>query len=106
MRTKNKNNPIILFLHGGPGSAQIYCIDNYIERLEEHFIVADWDQRGSGKSYDKKVKSEKLSIHQYVEDVKVLAELLLKRFNQDKIYVVGHSWGSIWAFWLPRSFND
>ncbi|WP_428911778.1 alpha/beta fold hydrolase [Niallia sp. Krafla_26] len=95
VRTKNEDKPILLFLHGGPGAAQIYCVDRYFEKLEEDFIVVDWDQRGSGKSYNKKSLNRKLTINQYVEDIKVLSQLLLKRFNKDKIFLVGHSWGTI-----------
>ncbi|WP_328225416.1 alpha/beta hydrolase [Sutcliffiella cohnii] len=95
IRSKNENNPILLFLHGGPGAAQIYCVDNYFKDLEESFIVVDWDQRGSGKSYNSKISKEPLTINQYLEDTKVLAEMLMNRFNKNKIFLVGHSWGSI-----------
>ncbi|HEY4554662.1 MAG TPA: alpha/beta hydrolase, partial [Bacillaceae bacterium] len=95
IRSKSEGNPLLLFLHGGPGAAQIYCTRKYFQELENHFIVVDWDQRGSGKSYDKKIASDNLSIGQYVEDVKALAEMLKKRFNKEKIYLVGHSWGSV-----------
>ncbi|MCZ2258119.1 alpha/beta fold hydrolase [Sporosarcina sp. G11-34] len=94
VRSKNLNNPIILFLHGGPGVSHIYCIKKYFENLESRFIVVDWDQRGSGKSYSETIPKETYTINQYVEDVKVLAELLKTRFNK-KIFLVGHSWGSI-----------
>lgn len=95
VRSKNLNNPILLFLHGGPGVSHIYCIKKYFERLEKHFIVVDWDQRGSGKSYSKKTPKESFTIEQYVKDVKMLTELLKTRFNKEKIFLVGHSWGSI-----------
>ncbi|WP_338472506.1 alpha/beta hydrolase [Niallia sp. XMNu-256] len=95
VRTKNEDNPILLFLHGGPGAAQIYCVDRYFEKLEDDFIVVDWDQRGSGKSYNKKFSKRNLTIHQYVEDIKVLSQRLIERFNKKKIFLVGHSWGTI-----------
>lgn len=95
IRYKNNNNPIILFLHGGPGAAQIYCSDNYFHRLVEKFIVVDWDQRCSGKSYRKESTKKNLTIHQYVEDIRALSEWLIKKFNKEKIIVVGHSWGSV-----------
>ncbi|MBS4179412.1 alpha/beta fold hydrolase [Lederbergia citrea] len=95
IRSKNISNPIILFLHGGPGVSHIYCIKKYFEDLEDHFVVVDWDQRGSGKSYSEKIPKETYNINQYIEDVRVLAELLATRFNKDKIFLACHSWGSI-----------
>lgn len=95
VRSKNISNPIILFLHGGPGVSHIYCIKKYFEGLESGFIVVNWDQRGSGKSYSEKTPKETYTINQYVEDVKVLAELLITRFKKEKVFLVGHSWGSI-----------
>jgi hypothetical protein len=50
IRYKNKNNPIILFLYGGSGAAQIYCSDNYFHRLVEKFIVVDWINVVRGKA--------------------------------------------------------
>ncbi|MDQ0253445.1 pimeloyl-ACP methyl ester carboxylesterase [Evansella vedderi] len=95
IRSQNQYNPIILFLHGGPGASQIYCADKYFKALEHHFILVDWDQRGSGKSYSRNTSKESVSINQYVEDIRVLTEVLKKRFNKEKLYLVGHSWGSV-----------
>ncbi len=95
IRSISEDKPIILFLHGGPGASQIYCTEKYFKTLENHFIVVDWDQRGSGKSYTRTISKETLSINQYVEDIRVLTETLRTRFNKNKIYLVGHSWGSV-----------
>lgn len=95
IRSKSGDNPIFLFLHGGPGASQIYCTDKYFKKLEKYFIVVDWDQRGSGKSYTRNISKEAPSINQYVEDIRALTEILKKRFTKNKIYLVGHSWGSV-----------
>ncbi|MDX8360121.1 alpha/beta hydrolase [Cytobacillus sp. IB215316] len=94
MRGKSKNAPILLFLHGGPGSAQIGFAPKLQKKLEESFVVVNWDQRGSGKSYSADISRETMNIKQFTTDVYELIITLLSRFNQEKVYLVGHSWGS------------
>ncbi len=94
IRGKNINNPILLKLHGGPGQAEMATV-SYNYDLEEHFIVVEWDQRGSGKSYKAINPISSMTLNQLVEDTKEISEYLLKKFNQKKLILVGHSWGSI-----------
>jgi pimeloyl-ACP methyl ester carboxylesterase len=95
IRSINTDNPIILFLHGGPGTAQIFFSRKSQRLLEEDFIVVNWDQRGAGKSFYKKLKKEDMTIEQFIADCEELIEYLLNRFNQRKLFLVGHSWGSV-----------
>lgn len=95
MRGRNTNNPVILFLHGGPGSAQIGFAPRYQRELEKEFVVVNWDQRGAGKSYSKNITKESMTINQLISDAKELVDYLCMRFGVEKIYVAGHSWGSI-----------
>jgi pimeloyl-ACP methyl ester carboxylesterase len=88
------NNPILFKLHGGPGQAEM-ATANYNHDLEEHFIVVEWDQRGAGKSYRSISPKSAMNLNQLVEDTREISEYLLKRFNQNKLILVGHSWGSI-----------
>ncbi len=83
--------PILLVLHGGPGSAEIATASRYQRELEKHFLVVNWDQRGAGKSYG----GVALSIAQLVADATELIKLLLARFGRHKLYLFGHSWGSV-----------
>lgn len=53
IKGKNKNNPVILFLHGGPGMPEYFLAEKYMTGLEDHFVVCYWEQRGSGLSYNK-----------------------------------------------------
>ncbi len=85
-------NPILLFLHGGPGSTEIATASCYQQNLEQHFLVINWDQRGAGKSYHSNDPS--LSVAQLIADTTELIKLLLEKFNKRKLYVLGHSWGS------------
>jgi len=95
LRSANTSNPILLFLHGGPGTAQIAFSRKLQAGLEKDFIVINWDQRGAGRSYSSKLDPKTMRIEQFVSDAEELAESLLRRFKQDKLILVGHSWGSI-----------
>ena len=95
IRGHDKGNPILLFLHGGPGSIEAPFAYKFQRDLEEHFIIVNWDQRGAGKSYSKKIPKESMTIEQFILDAHELIQLLLNRFNQKKLFLVGHSWGSI-----------
>ena len=88
------NNPVLLFLHGGPGMPMMYMAHKFQEQLEDNFVVVQWDQRSSGKSFKKDLDKETINVRQYLDDAKVVVELLKKRFNKDKIILAGHSWGS------------
>lgn len=96
IRSENPENPVILFLHGGPGSPELQIIIPFerSERLEKYFTVCYWDQRGAGMSYNKTIAPATMTVEQMVEDTRQITEYLQQRFNQDKIYLMGHSWGT------------
>lgn len=86
-------NPILLYLHGGPGADGILLARYFDSELEKKFIVARWSQRGAGRSYSPDIPPETMSMDQLISDAAEVAKILIKRFNKDKIYLVGHSWG-------------
>lgn len=94
IRGTNKDNPIVLFLHGGPGLAQICYGRKYQSKLEDNFLVVNWDQRGSGKSYSFFMDKENFTKNQLVEDAKEVIEYLCRTYGKDKLILVGHSWGT------------
>lgn len=65
----------------------------YSASLEQDFTVVYWDQRGSGKSYSSHISPASMTLDQFISDAHELTNWLKKRFNQDKIFLVGHSWG-------------
>ena len=93
IKTLNENNPVLLFLHGGPGVCNRHTIIADHADLLDTFTVATWDQRGSGGSYWG-VDVNTLTIDQLVEDANDLVIWLCRRFQKDKIFVIGGSWGS------------
>ncbi len=94
IRGNNVNNPVLLFLAGGPGGSELVMTRRYLGALEEHFVIVNWDQPGTGKSYNA-VPFDSLTPERYVADAYALTLNLRERFHQDKIYVFGESWGSI-----------
>lgn len=95
IRGNSKNNPILLFLHGGPGYPQIAYARKYQQQLEKDFIVVNWDQRGSGKSYHFDLTDEDMQVGKLIADTHELTQYLRDKFNRPKIFIAGHSWGSL-----------
>lgn len=92
IKGKDKNNPVLLFLHGG---MPFYFITHkYPTGLEEIFTIAWWDQRGAGLSYDSEFNNDEITVEDLYEDTKEMANYLRERFKQNKIYLMGHSGGS------------
>lgn len=93
IRGKSVDAPVLLFLAGGPGGTEIGAMRDD-SSLEQDFIVVTWDQRGAGKSYSALDPVATLTLEQTVADTIALTEYLRERFAEDKIYLVGQSWGS------------
>jgi pimeloyl-ACP methyl ester carboxylesterase len=93
IRGNDSDNPVLLFLAGGPGGSQLATARFALNALEKEFVVVNWEQPGAGKSFDA-VNRKTLTVDRYIEDTRALAEFLRERFQEDKVYVVGESWGS------------
>lgn len=94
IRGKSVTNPILVFLHGGPGMPVGWLFRHFNSDLENHFITVNWDQRGAGKSYSWSIPPTSMTVNRFVSDLHELITYLKKRFNQEKVYLVGASWGS------------
>jgi pimeloyl-ACP methyl ester carboxylesterase len=94
IRGHDKSKPLLLFLHGGPGFPLMpFFHPNTL--VEKEFIIVHWDQRGAGKSYSSTLPEESIKIEQFIADTHELIQILRQRFGVPRIYLVGHSWGSI-----------
>lgn len=94
LQCENAENPVLLYLHGGPGSPEIAFNAKYPTGLEKRFTVCWWEQRGSCISYSIKIKPEQMTVEQMIADTVAVTNYLRNRFCQEKVYVMGHSWGS------------
>ena len=94
LRGHSTDNPVVLFLAGGPGGSELGAMRNHLEGLEETFVVATWDQRGNGKSYPALDPASTYTLQSVVDDTIEITNYLRERFDQDQIYVLGQSWGS------------
>jgi pimeloyl-ACP methyl ester carboxylesterase len=99
IRGRDVSKPVILFLHGGPGATNMVWRELFVTKeLEENFVVVLWDQRGAGKSYSPDLDADDMQVGNFIEDTVALTKYLEKRFNQNKIFLLGHSWGSALGF--------
>jgi pimeloyl-ACP methyl ester carboxylesterase len=109
MRGQNVNDPILLFIHGGPGIAFIPMASSFQDPWEKYFTVVQWDQRGAGKTYeanDKELQRRTMNVPQMEQDTVEVVNYLRKRFHREKIFVLGHSWGSMLGLWLAHEHPE
>jgi pimeloyl-ACP methyl ester carboxylesterase len=106
LRSDDLRNPIVLYLHGGPGASQLTSNRRHTRELEKHFTVVDWDQRGAGKSYAAIEDVGRMTIDQIVDDARELTVHLRNRFQQERIVLVGHSWGSVIGALAAAKYPD
>ena len=90
----SRDNPLLLFLHGGPGMPFYWMTQRHPIDIYEDFTVVWWEQRGAGLSYDPDIPPETMTAAQFIDDTLDVTRYLLDRFDQDKLYLMGHSWGS------------
>jgi proline iminopeptidase len=109
VRGQNVDNPILLFIHGGPGIAFIALAGSFQGPWERQFTVVQWDQRGAGKTYtsnDRELQRQTMNMSQMEQDTVEVANYLRHRFKREKIFVVGHSWGSVLGLWLAHEHPE
>lgn len=106
IKGKNRSLPLFLFLHGGPGGSVMGYADRFTDKLEEHFVVVQWDQRGTGETKMLNESPVPLSFAVFKTDTHELIEYLLKRFQRPKLYLAGHSWGTALGFHIAQYYPD
>jgi proline iminopeptidase len=94
LRGYSIDRPVILYLSGGPGQSDLPYSRVLFEDLSRNFVVVSWDQRGTGKSYAALDPTATLTLDQAIADTIELTQYLRDRFDEQKIYLLGESWGS------------
>lgn len=94
IRAHSADQPVLLYLSGGPGQSDLPYSRVLFEDLTQDFVVVSWDQRGTGKSYSALYPTEDVTLAQAVADTIELTNYLRQRFDEEKIYLLGESWGT------------
>jgi pimeloyl-ACP methyl ester carboxylesterase len=94
IQSTDTSHPVLLFLHGGPGMPEFFLNTTHPTGLERDFTVVWWEQRGSGMSYSPDIPAQSMTLAQMIADTISVTDYLRHRFEKDKVYLLGHSWGS------------
>lgn len=97
IQSAHPGNPVLLFVHGGPGMPEYFLTERHPTGLENDFTVVWWDQRGAGLSYRAGIPRRTMTVDQLVADAIEVTHYLRHRFGQEKIFLMGHSGGSFIA---------
>jgi pimeloyl-ACP methyl ester carboxylesterase len=98
--------PVLLFIHGGPGWPQTPMLRALNADLPSGVTLVSWDQRGAGLSYLRDSTPGNMTLNQIVADGHELTRYLQQRFHQQKIYLAGFSWGSIIGVRLVQQYPE
>jgi pimeloyl-ACP methyl ester carboxylesterase len=98
------SKPLLLFLHGGPGASLLHETDFISGKLQEHFVVVQWDQRETGETLKLNKSSQPLSLSLFYNDTHALIDTLLTKFQKPKLYLAGYSWGSGLGFYIADKY--
>jgi pimeloyl-ACP methyl ester carboxylesterase len=114
IQSENSSNPILFILHGGPSMpvpgvsnrGADYALITCTKQLVKHFTVVYWDQRGTGKSYSKSILKETMRLNQFIHDANEVIDYLLMRFQQSKLHLLAHSWGTVIGLSLAKQYPE
>ncbi len=94
IRGNDRNNPVLIFVHGGPCCSEIPYVRKYQENLEKDFTIVHYDQRGSGKSYKFGEDYSKVTAETHTNDLNALTEYVKKYLEKEQVILIGHSYGT------------
>lgn len=106
IRGDNRNDPVLLFLHGGPGMPAMYLAHASTRLLEKNFVVVHWDRRDAGKSFNPNMPPDQERVSIQLADAEALVRVLRERFGTRPMFLVGHSWGTYLGMLLIKRDPD
>ena len=95
IRGKDRDNPVIIFLHGGPGSTVGFMSCHWQGELEQSYTVVHWDQRGCANTYFRNETAERPTLELLLSDLDELVDYARTEFDEDEVVIIGHSWGTV-----------
>ncbi|MGK5050058.1 alpha/beta fold hydrolase [Janthinobacterium sp. RB2P8] len=106
IKTDDASKPVLLFLSGGPGSSMIKGADAFTNRLKSRFTIVQWDQRDAGKTLTLNPSPTQPSVGQMEKDTYQVIQFLRKELKQEKIYLLGSSWGNVLGFSIVKNHPE
>lgn len=109
IRGRDRRNPILLFLHGGPAAVTMPASYTFQSPWEDFFTVVQWDQRGAGKTYAANTEQQMspgMTIEGMTDDAAQVVQYLRQHYGKQKIFLLGHSWGTVLGTRLARQRPD
>jgi pimeloyl-ACP methyl ester carboxylesterase len=106
IKTDDSNKPVLLFLSGGPGSSMMNSAASFTTILKNKFTIVQWDQRDAGKTLKLNPSPIQPSVAQMEKDTLQVIEFIRKELNQEKIYLLGSSWGNVLGFYIVKNHPE
>src|ERR1700674_3075648 len=106
IRGESLANPPLILLHGGPGFTEMRLFRHFNAPFESSSPVVNWDQRGTVKSFDRKIPKSPMTVEQFIADLDELVDAVRKRLGTRKVTIFGHSWGSALGVLYAARFPD
>lgn len=102
IRGADREKPLLLFITGGPGQSSIGSSDTFTTKLRQHFVLVEWDQRNCGKTFQLNPSQKPVTLALCEQDARDITDSLLVKFNRQKLFVFGWSWGTVLGFDLAK----
>jgi pimeloyl-ACP methyl ester carboxylesterase len=106
VRGRSVANPVLVLLHGGPGFPEMRLYRHFNAALEQIFTVVYWEQRGTGKSFDRRIPESSMTVARFIADLDELVDAMRVRLGKSKVALYGHSWGSALGVLYANRFPD
>jgi len=104
VRGRDAANPLLVVLHGGPGSPETALFRAFNDALEGAYTVVHWDQRGAGRSFNRSIPPASMTTERFIADLDEIVDRCLVRFGKQQVVLLGHSWGSYLGVLYARRF--